>query len=232
MRIFMVKLIKILLSFFILLTFTSVKVFSQDANELQIDPIEARTYNSPEEFFNDFLTQIQTLKDKENLEKYQKFQKWLPIYFDVEGVNRFALGRFGKKLSEEERTTFYSIFSEFFTLTLAFNDYTSAGQLEVTGITTRNKKKQDLHFITTQYSHSNLSKGLEMIWVIKQKKGEAFYKIFDVRIEGISYILSWRSQNESLIRKNGFEGFIQDLTEKTEQLKINLNINNSEKDEG
>lgn len=214
--------VKMPLSLFLLLIIAPGKVFSQTVEEPQT---KAVTYNHPEEFLIDFLTKVDELKDTDNSEKFQKFQELVPIYFDVKKINLIVLGKKIRDLSDTEKEAFRPVFTEFLLLTLISNKFTSGGQFQI--IRTSTNEKGTLHRTKSLFSHPDLTEKLQMVWVIKQRKGEAFYQILDVKIEGLSYILSWRTQNESIIRSKGFEGLMRQTQEQIEKLKEVLKIDSS-----
>ena len=216
---------KLFLSVFILFIFMPVKALSQDAVESEAEQEATVAYANPEKFFLDFLTQIEILNSKEPLEKFQEFQTLLPIYFDVKKIQNFVLGKFRKKLSEEEKALFRSVLFEFLILSIVFNKFIVGGEFEI--LETANLKageKYNLYILKTKYSHPDMDSDIPIQWAIRQIKAEGSYKIVDVQIEGISYLVSLKSQNQSSIRKHGFEGLIKQLQEKTEQLRVDFNI--------
>ena len=178
---------------------------------------------NPKGFFLDFLTQIEILNSKEPLEKFQEFQKLLPIYFDVKKIQNFVLGKFRKKLSEEERDLFRSVLSEFLILSIVFNKFIVGGEFKILETATlKTGKKYNLYGLKTIYFHPDMDSDVLIQWVIRQIKAEGSYKIIDVQIEGVSYLLSLKSQNQSSIRSHGFEGLIKQLKEKTAQLRVDF----------
>ena len=79
-----------------------------------------------------------------------------------------------------------------------------------------NESGPDYYIITSKYT-SSYKDPVEVVWSIFRNKKTQSYKILNVQIGGVSYVLNLRSQFDSTISKYGIDGLITKLKEKSNQ---------------
>ena len=135
-----------------------------------------------------------TLTEKE---RQQKFRKLLNSYFDINGIGKWALGRYWRKTSKSERLEYLVLFENLIVSTYAnrFSQYTKE-KLTVKGSSSRGK-----FALVKSQINGGKEKPIRIEWRVIFPDGN--YKIFDIVVEGVSMIRTQRSEFSSVIRRNG-----------------------------
>ena len=136
----------------------------------------------------------QTLTQKE---RQNNFRGLLRDYFDINGIGKWALGRYWRKASQKERTEYLELFENLIVGTYSnrFNAY-SDEKLLVKGSTSRGR----FALVKSLLNRDN-QKPIRIDWRVTRPDGS--YKIFDIVVEGVSMIQTQRSEFSSVIRRNG-----------------------------
>jgi phospholipid transport system substrate-binding protein len=133
---------------------------------------------------------------------------WLQA-FDVAGIGRAVLGPHWKSASEEQRQAYMDVFPKYVAMLYAiqFSDY-SGETFEVNG-------RAAPSGADTLVRAKILRPGGEPIKVdfVVQGQGEEL-KIKDVKIEGVSLLVTKRSEFDAVIAQKGLDGLIQALRAK------------------
>ncbi len=148
--------------------------------------------------------------------RQQAFRELLTAGFDVKAISRFVLGRYWRKATEAERAEFTALFEDLIVATYSkkFSDY--GGQtLAVEAIRQESEK-------TAAVASRILRRSGEPIridWRLL-RRGES-WRIVDVVVEGMSMVLSQRSEYAAVIKGSGgrIEGLLVKLREKTARLR-------------
>jgi phospholipid transport system substrate-binding protein len=133
--------------------------------------------------------------------------------FDVRALSLYAIGRYWRKASKDERVEYQRLFTEFIVNTYAsrFGQY-SGEKLKVTG--ERAIKGKD----TIVHSEILRPKGapVRVDWRVRMRKSG--YKVIDIIVEGVSMAITQREEFSTVIRRNGgsVEGLISELRAKTQ----------------
>ncbi len=120
--------------------------------------------------------------------------------FDFERITRTAVGKYWKKASEEQRKLLTSLFGQLlektYSNTLAkFSDQ----RISVEGAEKRNS---NLYSVRLNVLHEG--KEIVIDYLVHDEKEN--WLIYDVKVEGISLIASYRNQFSQVIRKSGVDG--------------------------
>ena len=149
-----------------------------------------------------------TLTEKE---RQQKFRKLLNSYFDINGIGKWALGRYWRKTSESERLEYLDLFENLIINTYAnrFSQYTKE-KLTVKGSSRRGK-----FALVKSQINGGKEKPIRIEWRVIFPDGN--YKVFDIIVEGVSMLRTQRSEFSSVIRRNGgkISGLLVALRKKT-----------------
>lgn len=165
------------------------------------------------------LTELKNNADeiKENPNKiYELVQTKLIPYFDFDKMSKLALGKNWRKASDEQRTRFVEEFRLLLvrTYSTALSEY--AGQdirfLPFKGDLTKKKAKVEMEIVQTGGASIPMS-----LSIFQNKQDE--WKVYDVKVDGISLVTNYRSSFSSEIRKDGMDKLIERLAERNQKVK-------------
>ena len=150
---------------------------------------------------------IVILKDK-SLDKDGRVKALAAVFldgFDVRAIGLFVLGVYGHKLTDSERVAYLDVFKEYVVQTYAvrFNSY--AGQ---SFVVTKNAPDGDTGAWVTTGIGKPGEEPTEVQWRVR-KEGNV-YKIIDVVVEGVSLLVTQRSEFAAVLQRNN--GNITSLT--------------------
>ena len=141
-----------------------------------------------------------TVKDISRSERAGRFRTLMNKNFAMKGIAKFVLGRHWRKANEEQKEEYLQLFEDLMVATYAdrFERY-SGEKLLIKRAEVRGKKDAIVH--TTMVKANNATKPLKVAWRVRGK-GETF-TIIDVMVEGISMIMTQKSEFASFIKQNG-----------------------------
>ncbi len=141
-----------------------------------------------------------TDKDISRSERSVRFRSLMKKNFAMKGIAKFVLGRHWRKANEEQKEEYLGLFEDLMVATYAdrFEKY-SGEKLLIKRSEVRGKKDAIVH--TTMVKAGNATKPLKVAWRVRGK-GETF-TIIDVMVEGISMIMTQKSEFASFIKLNG-----------------------------
>ena len=178
-------------------------------------PSVATELSDPAIFVREFSVQaIGVLADR-NLSgerREQAFRELLTAGFDVKAISRFVLGRYWRKTTEAEREEFMGLFEDLIVATYSrrFSDY-SGQTLEVEAIREENEKRAAVASRILRET----GEPIKIDWRLR-RRGES-WRIVDVVVEGMSMVLSQRSEYAAIIKSYGgkIDGLLAKLRAKT-----------------
>ncbi len=178
-------------------------------------PAVATELSDPAIFVREFSAQaIGVLADR-NLSgerREQAFRELLTAGFDVKAISRFVLGRYWRKTTEAEREEFMGLFEDLIVATYSrrFSDY-SGQTLEVAAIRVENEKRAAVASRILRQA----GEPIQIDWRLR-RRGDS-WRIVDVVVEGMSMVLSQRSEYAAVIKSDGgkIHGLLAKLREKT-----------------
>ena len=141
-----------------------------------------------------------TVKDIKRSERARRFPILMNKNFAIKGIAKFVLGRQWRKASDEQQEEYLRLFEDLMVVTYSdrFEKY-SGEKLIIKGAEIRGEKDAIVH--TTMVKANNATKPLKVAWRVRGK-GETF-TIIDVMVEGISTIMTQKSEFASFIKQNG-----------------------------
>ena len=133
--------------------------------------------------------------------KQERFRKLLTRSFDMSTIGRFALGRYWRVSSAEQRKEYQKLFEDMVVdvYSRRFAEY-DGQNLEIRG--SREDEKGDVvvnSFIVPEVGNQEI----KVDWRVRKKGGE--FKVIDVMVEGVSMALTQRSDFSSVIQRGGGE---------------------------
>jgi phospholipid transport system substrate-binding protein len=136
---------------------------------------------------------------------------WLQA-FDVDGIGRAVLGKNWKKASDEQRKTYMELFPKYVAKLYAiqFSDY--AGQ---TFTVKGTKPAADGATIVTAEIDQPNNEPIKLDFIVQS--GGQGPKVTDVKVEGVSLLVTKRSEFDSVVAQKGIDGLIQALRRKVDE---------------
>ncbi|MCE5335158.1 MAG: ABC transporter substrate-binding protein [Desulfobacteraceae bacterium] len=134
-------------------------------------------------------------------------------YFNFDEMGKRALGRPWKEQPPEKQKEFTRLFKQ-----LLFNTYIN----RVETYTGSNEKiSYDSEKIEGQYAlvktHAVLQDGKSVDINYRMQQAGGTWKVYDVVVEGISFVENYRSQFASILANGSFDTLLQKISEKVKQ---------------
>ncbi len=143
----------------------------------------------------DFLESNET--DKK--EKAKKFENLLEDNFDMKTIGRFALGKYWRSSTKEEKKQYLELFQEMIVNVYSQRLSEYKGQkLETIGSRMTNKRDT---LVMSIIKSNDGSPDIKVDWMVRYKNGK--YKIIDVKVEGVSMAITQRQDFSSVIQRGG-----------------------------
>ncbi len=146
----------------------------------------------------------------------EEFRQLLIERFDVARIGRFALGRYWRKATEEQRAEYGRVFEDYIIAIYArqLNAY-SGETFAVDGVRDQDEKRARVA------SRIVRAEGEPIMIEWRLRRADGAWRIVDVLVEGVSMALTQRSEFAAVVRANGgrVEGLIEMLREKTAPVK-------------
>jgi len=144
--------------------------------------------------------------------RQERFRQLFHADFDCPGIARFVLGRYWRDASEEEQKDFVKLFEEYvvFVYTARLSNF--GGQdFKIRG----SRSDGDGVMVSTHVFSPGGSSPLKIDWRLVSDNGT--YKINDVIVEGVSMLVTQRSEFASIVQRNGGQvrGLLAMMREKT-----------------
>lgn len=145
-------------------------------------------------------------------ERQARFRELFHRDFDLPGIARFVLGRYWRTASPEEQKEFLKLFEDYvvYVYTARLSDF-QGEQFKINGA----RPDQDLVIVSTDVMSPGAPQPLKVDWRLVNDDGA--YKISDVIVEGVSMLVTQRSEFASVIQRHGgqVQGLINVMREKT-----------------
>ena len=140
-----------------------------------------------------------TVEDITKTERADRFRRLMNENFAIKGIAKFVIGRHWRKATESEKKEYLQLFEDLLVDTYAdrFAKY-SGEKLVVNKSEVRGKGDALVHTIMIRVDGA---KPLKVTWRVRGKNG--IYKIVDIIVEGISMVVTQKSEFASFIQKNG-----------------------------
>ena len=156
-----------------------------------------------------------TAADIEQQERQRDFRDLLNQNFAVSGIARFALGRYWRGASEEEKSEYVELFQDLIVATWADRFLEYAGEtfevldaeaVEATG-------KESVTLVRSVF-FSGPDTPVRIDWRVGSD-GE-IYRVTDVVIEGLSMAHTYRDEFASVVRRDGLGGLLTNLRSRSD----------------
>ena len=145
-------------------------------------------------------------------------EKVLP-YVDFEEATRLAVGRAWAQANPQQKKQLVSEFRNMLVRTYSNAIEGYQGQsLKV--LPSRGGKQQDAQGEATVRAQFVRSGGKPLPLEFQMRKTGEGWKVYDIAVEGISLVLTYRSEFDAVVKQEGIEGLIKRLTQKNAPAKI------------
>jgi phospholipid transport system substrate-binding protein len=183
-------------------------IASQVVNAHNKDPNDLNDPNDPEELLRnkwDAIVSILQNKDIDQKAKEKKISKVISPIFDFPLMAKLALGRkHWPKFTPPQREKFTRLFSE--RLKRSYQKKIAFYKDEKILFKPKVQKKKTI-YIPSELRYKD--KKVDIIY--KLRKVEKRWKIYDVEIQGVSILLTYRSQFDEILRHNTVEDLLSRL---------------------
>jgi len=150
-------------------------------------------------------------KDTPLVVREAKFQKILTTHFDVPIIARFALGRYWRQASTEQKKDYVDLFGRYVAKSYVtkLGGYTGE-KFNVLSERPLSNKKDVL--VNTRIVRPS-GPPVNVAWRVRSRKDNKL--IVDVMVEGISMALTQRNEFSSVVQRYGLPGLLESLRART-----------------
>ena len=185
---------------FLLFPIISNSTLAQTAAEI---PTQAKKF--VEELANNALNALNDVTLNQ-MERDEKFRQLLKEGFDVEYIGKLVLGRFGRRATNAEMQEFKVIFPEYI-IKISAGRLNQFGDAEYKIGGTAPAGKRDVYVQSKVIRNDGPPVSAD--WRVRRVNGK--FKIIDLKIEGISMVLTQRDEFSGKISRMGMEGLLKEL---------------------
>jgi phospholipid transport system substrate-binding protein len=144
--------------------------------------------------------------------RQERFRELFQADFDCPGIARFVLGRYWRNASEEEQQEFVKLFGDYvvFVYTARLSNF-GGEAFKIRG----SRSDGDGVLVSTDITNPGGTSPLRIDWRLVSDDGS--FKINDLIVEGVSMMVTQRSEFASVVQRNGGQvrGLIAMMREKT-----------------
>ena len=176
-------------------------------------PVRA-AQTEPATFVDGLVQQALTMLNNPQMpdsEREQRFSTLLQSGFDIPRIARFVLGRYWLSASDQERSQFNQLFTQWVVQTYSarFKDYGG----ETVKVAAVRPESPTSYVVTSQLIHATGGPPTTIYWHVN-KTGDDL-KIVDVEVEGVSMALTEREEIAAAIQRDG--GTVAGLNQQLKQ---------------
>ena len=186
----------------------------------------ASTYSDPGAFVNALgnrAIQLLGSKTASNEEQETRFRQLLREGFDVNKIGRFVLGKYRRSATDQEISEFLNLFEDYIVslYASAFRNY--SGESFVVARIVKTRSPHDTMVVA--HINPDAPKGPTKV-VFQVRKSHEDFKILDVKIQGVSMIVTQRDEFTGFIHNNDgkIAALIEALRKKTASLKTRADV--------
>ncbi len=142
-----------------------------------------------------------------------RFRSLLSEGFDLAFIGRFVLGRYWRQATPEQRSDYLALFGEYVLQTYSARLGGYAGE-SMTILSERPAGTKDVVVSTRILRPSGPP--IEAAWRVRTTGGR--YRIIDIMVEGVSMVVTQRSEFAAVVQRHGLQGLIEVLRARTTKL--------------
>jgi len=184
------------------------------ATTFSIGAVAQKAQADTEEFIaslGDRALQVLVVDSQSETEREDAFRELLSEGFDLRLIGRYALGRYWRRATAEQRSEYAKLFEDFIVETYVAR----LGEYSGETLTVVSSRPDDQDTIVTSEIVREGRPPIRVDWRVRRGEGEP--KIIDVVVEGVSMLLTQRDEFASVIQRSGgnVEGLLARLREKS-----------------
>lgn len=165
---------------------------------------------TPKEFIQrlgDRTVQILNEPQSENARKLQELKRLLDEATDLDLIGRLVMGRYWREASEAQKAEYLELFRALVMQTMAerFSWYTG----ETFEITDAKPVDERDTIVSTRINRTNGKPPILVDWRVR--KGERGYLLVDIVAEGVSLVVTQRSEAAEIIGRSGIDGLLAEM---------------------
>lgn len=128
---------------------------------------------------------------------------------DLDSMGKLILGKYWKKASEEQRTSFVSEFKDMLIRTYAKSlvDY---GHAKITVLPNRDKEQGKYYTVQSELDIGSGKTPLQVAYIFRKNKQEE-WKVFDLAVDGLSLVKNFRTSFGQEIKETSLDALIDRL---------------------
>ncbi len=176
----------------------------------------AATGGSPSDFIRYLGDQAVAVLQQPGLtleQREARFRELLSTGFDMSTIGRLVMGNDWRKASPEQQADYLELFNEFILRSYSSRFGGYAGE-RLNVVAERAAGQEDV-LVTTRIDRPS-GPPINADWRVRVIKDQ--YRIIDVMVEGISMVVTQRSEFASVINKSGIDGLIEILRARNDKL--------------
>jgi phospholipid transport system substrate-binding protein len=141
-------------------------------------------------------------------------EKYVLPYVDTEKMARYATGRYWRTATVQQQEAFVAVFTE-----MLLRSYSNSFlKLQISGVTVGEVKEERPGRVTVSSEVKQADGNVtSVVYRAYQNRATENWYLYDVAIEGVSTLISFRSQYDSEIGKKGMDQVIAELQAKNAQ---------------
>jgi phospholipid transport system substrate-binding protein len=144
-----------------------------------------------------------------------QFRTLLASSFDMPFIARFALGKYWRKATPQQRSDYVVLFTEFILKSYSRRMGGYSGEtFTVSGAKVAGKKDVMVKTKIVQQG----GPPIKADWRVRPLDGQ--FKIIDIMVEGVSMAVTQRSEFSAVVRQQGIPGLLQALRARTQKFGI------------
>jgi phospholipid transport system substrate-binding protein len=144
-------------------------------------------------------------------------EKVLP-YIDFEEATRLAVGRAWSQASPEQKKRLVSEFRNM--LVRTYSNAIEAYQGQTLKVLPSRGGKQDAKDEVTVRTQFVRAGGQPLPIEFQMHKTAQTWKVYDINVEGVSLVLTYRTEFDNVVKQEGIDGLIKRLTQKNTPAKM------------
>lgn len=173
--------------------------------QAQITPDEAKKFIQQ---MGDQAIEVLQQQNSTLAQREDKFRAILKDGFAIPLIGQFVAGNYWKQASPEQQREYLSVFSEWIVKTYAIRFGGYSGEKFNVADTKINEQDKDV-FVATRIDRPSGKQPILATWRVRSIGGQP--KIVDVQVDGVSMLVTHRSEFSSVGAQSGVNGIIDSL---------------------
>lgn len=174
----------------------------------------ASAQQSPEEFVVSLMEDASKLSKLSEGTREQALLNLVRRGFDVQLIGKFVLGRYWRKATLKQKREFLDVFE--MAAVRSFSPLLGDVPLDnfkIIRVTVKNLN----NILVVSTIKSGNGEPIKILWRLRFKYGHQAYKVINITAEGVSLIVTMRSEYTTFIKRNSIDSLIAELRKKADE---------------